>query len=395
LPRRLIHRTALSESLPVPFEGADVISWHAAILEGLEGTPGLADFLALPVRVAPSGWINWYTALPGEPRAVESLPPGEREPAAARAGELLELFRRTAERLRGADRYRDRQAGEAMRAAVSHAEALAFFSVGGSIVCAGWGLEKPQPLPFEPETEPPPPVPVPEPVFFPPPPPPEPEPLPAPAPPPPPARDPGGRLRRLAPGIAVGLIAGLLAAYALSPAFREGLGALFLGGRAAGLETREEALAGLRGDLQALRSRYSGRRGACLVVPQGPPPAGGPSYLDGCYASRPGVFYDAASGEGRTLSLCARGGGAAEFLIAPASGEGGTCRAGAAASAAEGRLVVTSGAGPVCGGDSYPPLRVSCSAGVPPGTQAVCEMEEQGEGGEWYEPVPVELRQAW
>jgi hypothetical protein len=376
-------------SKPLSFEGADVISWRAAILEGLEGSPGLGDFLADPVKVPADDWINWYSPLKGEPWALDALPQDRRDKAASRAASRLDEFRRAAERLRGSDRFRSRQAGEIMLAAVSCPQALAFFDLDGETVCAGWGMGAAAPLPFEPEAEPPPPPEVlaPPPEAFEPPPPP-----PAPEPPPPPIV---GRARRLAWGAAAALALGLIGAVLLSPALRGALKSLTLGPWGQGVETREAVIDGLRGELDRARADYSSRRGDCLIVPPGPSPGSGAEYLDGCYASRAGLFFDASSGEERVFAFCAPGDGGTPEILVSAAGGGEGCRAGATAAAESGRLTVASAGAAVCGGDSYPAFRITCEAGSPDGVQAACFMEEDdGEGG-FYGPVPVELRRSW
>ncbi|MDR3154493.1 MAG: hypothetical protein LBW85_09580 [Deltaproteobacteria bacterium] len=393
--RRLIHRTSLSKSLPVGFEGGDVLSWHAALLEGLEGVPGLAGFLAYPVKARADDHIDWYTPLDGEVLALGRLPPSRQARAAKQAEELLELVRRTAARLKGSDRYRNRQTGEAMLAAVSHPEAMAFFLVGDTPVCAGWGLAKGVSLPFEVPEEPLPPepeyLPPPEPEYQPPP-----EPEWTPPPPPPPKRPLGERLRPFLKGVAAALALTLVIAFCASPSIRRAAAALFQEPWDTGLDTRHAVLEGLREDLDSLRQKYFVMRGICLVVPQGPAPQEGPVYLQGCYVSRQGVFFDAASGQPQTLSFCVTGpSGKAELRISPASGQGEPCRAEALASAEASRLTVTAQQGPACGEDAYPPMRVACEAGRPDGTQAECFLEEQNAQGGYYEPVPVEFRQSW
>jgi hypothetical protein len=392
--RRLIHRTSLSGGRPLAFEGADVISWRASILEGLAGVPGLADFLADPVKVPSDNWINWYTPLDGEPKPLSSLPPAQRAAASRKAGETLDEFKRAAERLKGSDRYKMRQAGEIMLAAVSSPQALAFFSLEGAIVCAGWGMAKSAPVLFEPEVEP---EPEPEPYV---PPPPEPEPYvppPPPPPPPKPRRDWKCFFRRVAFGTGLGLVITLVCILVFSRDVRWALSALFLPPWGEGVETRESVISGLRGERDAALTGYFGRRDVCLVVPQGPAPEGGAgSYLSGCYTSRPGVFYDASTSAPQALSVCVTGqGAAAEILLTPSAGGGEPCRVPASASAEEGRVIVTSDSEATCGKSVYPPLRVTCEAGDPDGVQAGCSMEEDnGENG-YYDAVPVDLRKSW
>ncbi|MDR1081932.1 MAG: hypothetical protein LBQ79_13475 [Deltaproteobacteria bacterium] len=389
--RRLIHRTGLSQGSPLQFEGADVISWRSSIVEGLEGAPGLANFLADPVKVPADGWINWYSPLEGEPWPVASLGADMRRAAEGRVQETLEEFRKAAERLKGSDRYRMRQAGEIMLAAVSVPQALSFFWLDGSIVCAGWGMGAPAPLPFEPEAEP---APPPE-VFEPPPPEPEPYVPPPPPPPPPPKRDWLCFLRRVCFGAFLAFILGILCLFVFLPDVRWALSALFLPVWGDGTETREAVADGLREELDGARTAYFRGRGLCLVVPRGPAPPGGPAaYMAGCYASPAGVFYDAASSAAVTLSVCVPGQGAspAEILIAPASGGGQPCRVPAGLDAEEGRAIVSAGSEAACGESVYPPMRFLCDAGKPDGTQAGCFLEESDGQGGFYEPVPVELR---
>ncbi|MDR1037694.1 MAG: hypothetical protein LBT40_14365 [Deltaproteobacteria bacterium] len=392
--RRLIHRTSLTGGAPVVFEGADVISWTSSIAEGLAGSPGLADFLADPVKVPADGWINWYTNLEGEPWPLPSLSAEKRQEAADRVQETMAEYRRAAERLKGSDRFKMRQAGEIMLAAVSVPQALSFFWLDGSVVCAGWGMSRSAPLPFEPEAEP---APEPE-IFEPPPPEPEPEPYvppPPPPPPPPPKKDWKCLFRRVAAGGLIALAVGLACLFVFLPDVRWALSAMFLPAWGEGSETRESVADGLRDELDRARAAYFQGRDMCLVVPAGPAPKGGAeSYLHGCYASPAGVFYDAASSAAKTLSVCVPGssGSSAEIVVAPASGGGAPCRIPASLSAEEGRALVAASSEANCGESVYPPLRLVCEAGRPDGTQAGCVMEEDNGSGGYYEPVPVELR---
>jgi hypothetical protein len=193
-------------------------------------------------------------------------------------------------------------------------------------------------------------------------------------------------------GTLLGLIIGVAAICILDRNIFVSIGALIHPFDPKSLEGDDLSL--LRKELFELQGRYYVGRGNCVILPVESKKEKDFSFVNGCFSTKDGEFYEALTGVSTSFAFCHdESKDFSEFLILSGSKDKpSSCRAGVEASF-DGENAVFKSVGPLqCNTDSYPPLVVSCAPGDPLGTEAKCSLLEASPDGTFYVPVPLTLR---
>lgn len=140
--RQLIHTSQRGSYRPLFYQGTMVCQAHQQLMRLLADRFGSRHqhLFAEPVIDSAQGTIDWYTRVPGQPRALDQASPPTRALAEAELVRLVRDLEDFAQELEAAPDVHRQAAGRMLSLAMQHPDSTGLVLVGDQPVLAGWGL---------------------------------------------------------------------------------------------------------------------------------------------------------------------------------------------------------------------------------------------------------------